>query len=60
VFALVPKPLLLEAERQAVHELKSMATYVRQALLEKVLRDIEGQQAQHDDRKDNNTARGRG
>jgi hypothetical protein len=27
VFALVPKPLLLEAERQAALELKSMATY---------------------------------
>jgi hypothetical protein len=53
VFALVPKPLLLEAERQAAHKLKSMATYVRQALLEKVLRDI-------DDQKDDDTARDRG
>jgi hypothetical protein len=51
--AVLPKPLLLEAERQAVHELKSLAAYVRQALLEKVLRDL-------DDHKDEDAARDRG
>jgi hypothetical protein len=45
VHAVVPKPLLLEAERQAAHELKSVASYVRAALLEKILRAIKREQA---------------
>jgi hypothetical protein len=51
--AVLPKPLLLEAQRQAAHELKSVASYVKQALLEKVLRDI-------DDRKDKDGTQDRG
>jgi hypothetical protein len=46
--AQLPTPLLLEAERQAAHELKSLAAYVRAALLEKVLRDLDDQKDQED------------
>jgi hypothetical protein len=35
--------LTFEIERQAAHELKSVATFLRQALLEKVLRDIDNE-----------------
>jgi hypothetical protein len=35
--------LTFDIERQAAHELKSVATFLRQALLEKVLRDIDNE-----------------